>query len=142
MRSPTRSDAAEAGAVPPERPVAAPRGALRRPAAAALGIAAAAVAYRELLWLPSGGRSPSQELEQLSFVPSQSAAPLVVLLSAWLLYRRAGRLRALPRDASAPWLAWAVLVPGALLHVWSVATDAADLLAPSLALVGLGVAAL
>src|SRR5262245_19826768 len=143
MRSPTRSDAAEAGAVPPDRPVAAPRrGALRRPAVAALGVAAAVVAYRELLWLPSAGRSPSQELEQLFFVPSQSAAPLVVLLSAWLLYRRAGRLRALPRDASAPWLAWAVLVPGALLHVWSVATGAADLLAPSLALVGLGVAAL
>jgi exosortase len=142
MRRPTRLEAAEAEALAPDRPVAgAGSGALRRPAAAALGLAAAAVAYRELLRFASEA-SPSEELEQFLFVPSQSAGPLVVLLSAWLLYRRAARLRALPRGRGAPWLGGSLLAGGALLHAWALATHAPDLLAPSLALVGLGTAAL
>ncbi len=142
MESPTRLDATEADAGPRDRPVAAPRaGAPRQRAAVALGLGASVAAYRELLWFePDAGFS--EELERLFFVPSQSVAPLVVLMSAWLLYRRAGRLRALPRGRGAPWLGGWLFAAGAFVHVWAILTRAPDLLVPSLALVGLGAAAL
>jgi exosortase len=106
----------------------------------ALGLGAAAIAYRDLLWY-APKRSLSEEIEQLFFMPSQSVAPLIVLLSAWLLYRRAGYLRSLP-PATAPWLGAACLGAGGLVHLWATLASAPDLLAPSLGLVVCGVAAL
>jgi EpsI family protein len=106
----------------------------------AVGLGAAVIAYRDLLWY-APKRSLSDEIEQLFFMPSQSVAPLVVLLAAWLLYRRAARLRSLPA-ARAPWLGATCLGAGALVHLWATLSNAPDLLAPSLGLVVCGVAAL
>ncbi len=141
MESPTRLDATEADAGPRDRPADARAGAQLRRAGLALGLACTVVAYRELIGFQPDA-SFAEELEQLLFIPSQTMAPLVVLLSAWLLYRRAGRLRRLPPGRAAPWLGGGLLALGALVHVWATLTRAPDLLAPSLALVGLGVAAL
>lgn len=135
MDRPTRPDAPAAAARQQERPAAA-----ARPRAAAAGLAAAAAAYHDLFWY-APGESLSDEIEQLFFMPSQSVAPLVLLLSAWLLYRRAGWLRSLP-EASAPVLGCGLLGAGALVHVWATLTSAPDLLVPSLGLVAFGVAAL
>jgi exosortase len=107
----------------------------------AVALAAAVAAYRDLLWFTPEG-SLSEELEQLFFIPSQTLAPLVLLLAAWLLYRRARRLRSLPRDRRAPWLGGGLVAAGALLHLWATCASAPDLLVPSLSLVGLGCAAL
>jgi len=141
MESPTRLDATEADAGPPGRPATARAGVHLRRAGLALGLACTVVAYRELFWFEPHA-SFAEELEQLLFMPSQTVAPLVVLLSAWLLYRRARRLRRLPRGRAAPWLGGGLVAVGALVHVWATLIRGPDLLAPSLALVGLGVAAL
>src|SRR5206468_8267076 len=109
-------------------------------AAAATGAVLVGIAYRELLWF-APERGLREELEQFFFVPSQTVAPLVVLLAAWLVFRRVRRLRGLPPGAQAPRLGAALLAGGAALHLWATATGASDLLAPSLALVGLGAAA-
>jgi exosortase len=140
MQRPTRRDAPLAAAA---ADAAEGRSARSFPARArlALGLAACAAAYRELLWFVPD-RTLSQEFEQLLFVPSQSAAPLVVLLAGWLLYRRARRLASRPRGAGAPALGLGLLAAGAAVHVWATLASAPDLLVPSLALVGLGAAAL
>jgi EpsI family protein len=110
-------------------------------AGVAVALAGAAAAYHELFWF-APEKSFSEELEELFFIPSQTLAPLVLLLAGWLLYRRAGRLRSLAPDRRAPWLGGALLAAGALVHLWATLTSAPDLLVPSLALVGLGCAAL
>ena len=140
MNRPTRPDATPVDANPQGRNAATRAIAfVSQPIVVALAVAAA-TAYRELLWY-APKRSLSEEVEQLFFMPSQSVAPLIVLLSAWLLFRRAARLRSLP-PAQAPWLGSAFLGAGALLHLWATITSAPDLLAPSLGFVGCGVAAL
>ena len=137
----TRPDAKAVDASPQEGPASAlSRAALKPRVGVALGLAAAVTAYHELLWY-APEKNLAEELEQLFFMPSQSVAPLVVLLSAWLLYRRAGRLRSLP-PARAPWLGWSCLAAGGLLHGWATLASAPDLLVPSLGLVGFGAAAL
>jgi len=141
MDTPTRPDAKVVDASPQQGPASALATAAVGPrVGVALALAAAATAYRELLWY-APEKSLSEEVERLFFMPSQSVAPLVVLLAAWLLYRRAGRLRSLP-PARAPWLGSAFLAAGGLLHCWATLTSAPDLLVPSLGLVGFGVAAL
>jgi len=141
MDTPTRREATTVAAGSQDRPASArPAATAGRRAAWALGLGAAAIAYRDLLWY-APKRSLSEEIEQLFFMPSQSIAPLIVLLSAWLLYRRAAQLRSLP-TAQAPWLGAACLAAGAIVHLWATLTSAPDLLAPSLGLVVCGVAAL
>ena len=140
MNRPTRPDATPVDANPQERSAATRATAFAsQPVVVALAVAAA-MAYRELLWY-APKKSLSEEVEQLFFQPSQSVAPLVVLLSAWLLYRRAARLRSLP-PAQARWLGSAFLGAAAVLHLWATLTSAPDLLVPSLGLAGFGVAAL
>ena len=134
-----RRDAPAAEIVPPSGSTAGARMGPRR-AAAAAGLCLVAIAYRELLWF-APKRGLGEELEQFFFVPSQTVAPLVVLLAAWLVFRRVRRLRSLPPAAQAPILGGALLAGGAAIHLWGTATGASDLLAPSLALVGLGAAA-
>ena len=141
MDRPTRPDAKAVDVSPQEGPASALSGAALNPRVGlVLGLAAAVTAYHELLWY-APEKSLAEEVEQLFFMPSQSVAPLVVLLSAWLLYRRAGRLRSLP-PARAPWLGWSCLAAAGLLHVWATLASAPDLLVPSLGLVGFGLAAL
>lgn len=140
MNRPTRPDGTPVDVHPQELPASARAAALvSQPIALLLGVAAL-IAYRELLWY-APTKSLSEEIEQLFFLPSQGIAPLVVLLSAWLLYRRAARLRSLP-PARAPRLGAALLGAAGLLHLWATLANAPDLLAPSLALAGFGVAAL
>lgn len=141
MDTHTRTPADAVEALSPKAPAAArTRGAIATRAGVAIGLASALVAYRDLLWY-APEKSLSEEVEQLFFMPSQGVAPLVLLLSVWLLHRRSGRLRALP-PASAPWLGAALLGAGACIHVWATLTGAPDLLVPSLGLVGFAVAAL
>ena len=141
MHTPTRPDAQAADASPQERPASAlPASGASVRLAIGSAFAAAAVAYHELFWY-APQKSLSEELEQLFFFPSQSVAPLVVLLSAWLLYRRARRLRSLPA-APAPWLGSACLAAAGLLHLWATLTSAPDLLVPSLGLAAFALAAL
>jgi exosortase len=99
----------------------------------------AVVAYRELLWFQPE-RSLPEELEQWFFVPSQSIAPAVVLISLWLLYRRLALLRSLPPVRGSVLTAAALLGAGAAAHLWATYTGASDLLVPSLMLTGLGTA--
>jgi EpsI family protein len=138
MDRPTQTDATPVDAKPQQRNARARATALlSQPFLVAV---AAAAAYRELLWY-APSKSLSEEVEQLFFLPSQGVAPLVVLLSGWLLYRRASRLRSLP-PAQAPWLGSALLGAAATVYLWATLTGAPDLLVPSLGMAGLGVAAL
>lgn len=99
-------------------------------------IAAAILAllgYRDLLWAQPERALP-QELEEWFFVPSQTIAPLVVGMSLWLLYRRVGRLRALPARAGGLRVGVALLAGGLATGLWATHTDAGDLFVPSLML--------
>lgn len=98
---------------------------------ACLGLAAAA--YRPLLWFQPE-RSLPEELEEWFFVPSDTIAPAVVLMSAWLLYRRWGLLRSLPDAPGAAWVGGLLLAGALAVHGWATYTGAGDLLVPSLML--------
>jgi exosortase len=112
------------------------RGALFWPVCCA---ALAVVAYRQLLWFQPG-RSLPGDLEQWFFVPSQSIAPAVLVMSLWLLYRRRARLRSLPPARGSALMGAALLVAGTAAHLWATYTGASDLLVPSLMLNGLAAA--
>ena len=99
----------------------------------------AVIAYRAL---PTFEQTLSASEGEWAFLPSDTAPEVVVLLSAWLAYRRRDRLLALSPGAGPPWLWGPLLGLGAAIFVWATATEAADLLAPSLGLVGLGCACL
>jgi exosortase len=119
----------QAGGAPEE----AATGARRRPgwgwlACVVLGLSA----YRDLLRFEAERELP-EELERWFFVPSQSIAPVVLLLSLWLLYRRLRRLRALPQRPAAAWPGGLLLLLGLGVYLWAVHTGARDLLVPSLA---------
>lgn len=108
----------------------------RRPggAAAGWGILTAGLAlfgYRDLLRFDSDRNLP-EELEEWFFVPSDSLAPLVLLLSAWLLYRRWDRLRALPAVGGGAGVTALLLGLGLAIYGWATFTDAPDLLLPAL----------
>jgi EpsI family protein len=102
-----------------------------------LGIAA----YRELLGLgPSRGLA--LEAEAFFFRGSSTSPVAVLALASWLVFRRLGRLRALPSRGGPAWLVGGLLAGGGLVLAWSTATRAPDLLIPSLILNGLGLAVL
>jgi exosortase len=96
-------------------------------------VALAALAYRDLLWVQPE-QALSKELERWFFVPSSSMAPVVVLLSLWLLYRRLPTLRALPPLGGSRPTGSALLAAGVASYLWATYTSAADLLVPSLML--------
>src|SRR5262245_51876829 len=140
MERPLQRDAPAAEIAPASPTGAATRAGPRALAALALGLALVAVAWGDLLWR-APERSLGAELESFFFVPTQTVAPLVVMLCAWLVVRRLGRLRRLAAGAPAPVVAATLLASGSALQLWATATGAADLLAPALALFGLGAAA-
>jgi len=99
----------------------------------------AMVAYRRLLWFQPE-RSLPEELEQWFFVPSESIAPVVVVMSLWLLYRCRDQLRSLPPARGSALTGAALLAAGAAAYLWATYTGASDLLVPSLMLNGLAAA--
>ena len=106
-----------------------------------LSLLLALFAYRRLLWLEPE-RSLPEEIEEWFFIPSDTIAPVVVLMTLWLLYRRRARLLRLPAGSGAPLLAAALLVGGTAFYGWATLTGASDLLVPSLMLNAFGLAAL
>ncbi len=99
------------------------------------------VAYRELL-IFDPAIHVSAEVEEFFFEPSYTSPRVVLGLSLWLLYRRRERLLRLPLGAGSPGPAAALLAAGICVLMWSTYTGAPDLLALSLSLNLLGVAAL
>jgi len=99
----------------------------------------AAVAYRDLLWTQPE-RSLPAELERWFFVPSSTMTPVVIVLAAWLLFRRLPRLRALPESPGEAGPGLALLGAGGLVYLWATYTGATDLLVPSLMANALGAA--
>ena len=98
---------------------------------AIVGLAVLTSAYRDLLTLgPRYGIESG--VEYWLFVPNDRAPVMVVLLSAWLAWRRWPRLRQIPvQTAPIPWIA-PPLCLGVLLYAWSIHVRAEDLQAISL----------
>ena len=101
----------------------------------------AAIAYAPLL-IPETLESPAERAEEWFFVPAEGSSGLIVILAAWLLYRRWPRLRALPAGAASGWITFPALAIGTSLAAWANLTGAQDLLVPSLFANGLGLALL
>lgn len=99
------------------------------------GLALVLFAYRDLLRFEADRNMPA-EIEEWLFVPSDSLGPMVLALSGWLLYRRWGRLRSLPRAPGSAGVAAALLSAGLLVYGWATYTGASDLLVPALMLHG------
>ncbi|MFP8874810.1 MAG: archaeosortase/exosortase family protein, partial [Myxococcota bacterium] len=106
-----------------------------------LGVAAGLFAYRPLLTL-SSTEDLSQQAEDWLFMPSDTAPLVVLVLCAWLIYRRRDRWRALPPASSHPVAVASLLAAGTLVLAWATLTSATNLLPVSLALMLLGTAAL
>jgi len=96
-------------------------------------------AYRDLLRFKPE-RTAALDTEQFFFAPDDTAAPLVLALSLWLLYRRRHRLFSLPREGGPVWLVVALFAAGASVFAWSSYTGARDLLVVSLIFNVLGIA--
>jgi exosortase len=98
----------------------------------AIALVGLAYAYRPLLTL--GTRwSFSQGVEYWLFRPGDNAPVIIIVLCAWLFYRRWWRLRKLPRAAGPVWLIAGSLVLGLSVYLWARYTRADDLFALSLA---------
>ncbi|MFP6623126.1 MAG: exosortase/archaeosortase family protein [Myxococcota bacterium] len=98
---------------------------------ALVGWVVLAAAYRDLLTLgPRYGVESG--VEYWLFVPNDRAPVMVLLLSAWLTWRRWPRLKRIPVQlAPTPWIALALGL-GALTYAWSIHVRAEDLQAISL----------
>ncbi|MCH2173287.1 EpsI family protein [Myxococcota bacterium] len=103
----------------------------------------ACFAYRDLIRVRLH-HGAAAELENWFFVSDETSPAVVVGMSAWLLYRRWGPLSQLTPAGS-----WVSVLAGGVLSAlgvgvagWAYYTLSPDFLAPSLSLVGLGVAAL
>lgn len=98
-----------------------------------LCIVLALVAYRALLRFQTHRRLP-EEIEEWFFVPTDSLGPLVLVLSAWLFYRRRARLRALTGPPGSLAGGVGLLAAGLGVYLWAIHTSSPDLLAPALML--------
>ncbi len=90
-------------------------------------------AYRDLLRFQAERKLP-EELEEWFFVPTDTLGPMVLVLSAWLFYRRWGSLRALPAAPGSWGVAAPLLAAGLGAYAWATYTGAPDLLVPALML--------
>jgi EpsI family protein len=97
------------------------------------------VAYRDLLAFDPA-RSLSYRVESFFFRPSYTSPLVILALSLWLVFRRRERLRALGGAGGPAWLAGVLGLAAVLVLAWATYTGAPDLMVPSLALGGLGVA--
>ena len=131
LRGPMSREADKASENHPDSPIV---GSWRLPGLAWL---LAAIAYAPLV-IPESLSDPAERAEEWFFLPAEGSSGLIVLLAAWLLYRRWKRLSSLPpraAPASVTTLAFAV---GVALAVWANLTGAEDLLVPSLVANGIG----
>ena len=60
------------------------------------------------------------EFEGMFFTPSDTSPVVVLLLAAWLVYRRWGRLRALPLAAGPAWVWAGLFTLSAAILGWSI----------------------
>ena len=104
-----------------------------------LYLALAGFAFRGLLTFGSQA-DLSREIEEWFFIPTETSPLVVVLLGAWLVYRRSERLERLASAAPAWGLAIPALVVGVGSFAWSAKTLAPDLMAVSLLFSTLGIA--
>jgi exosortase len=119
-------------------------GELRRPSLIILGVNALllALAYRAFLFPDTRHFDLDHELESWFFLGGEGSGAIVLVLAAWVLYRRWPRLRQIPHRPGSPVVIGLCFAAAAALLGWAVYARSANLLAPSLALTGLGLAAL
>ncbi len=105
---------------------------LLTPTALSLAAAAAlAFAYRDLLSF--GARAGvRQGVEYWMFVPNDRAPIVAICISAWLVWRRWPRLKALPRSGAGPGAVAVAFAIGAAIQAWAIHVQAQDLQAFSL----------
>jgi EpsI family protein len=108
-------------------------------ALAVLALILTALAYRGLFDVANPDLE--QEIEGLLFHSTSTGPVVVLVIATWLLYRRWGRLRRLPRRTSFG-LGLGLLLPSIPIHAWASYTGATDLLIPALMLNLLGTGAL
>jgi len=82
------------------------------------------------------------EFEGAFFTPSDTSPSVVLLLSAWLIYRRRERLLRLPLPSGTPWLGLALLSLSAGILAWAKFVGAGDLRVPALMAAVMGTGAL
>ncbi len=100
---------------------------LRIAAPGCLAVILAGLAYRLLVdFTPAP--SLEVEVETLMFNNTSSGPPVVLVLAAWLGYRRWPRLRALPGDGASALLAALCFAPCPPIFAWATYTGSADLL--------------
>lgn len=97
----------------------------------------ATFAYRGLL-RTSQQADLSRELEEWFFIPTETSPVIVVLLAAWLVYRRRESLEGFTGQPAAWARAVPLLLASVAVFVWSLKTATSHLLAFSLLLGGLG----
>jgi len=97
----------------------------------------AAIAYAPLV-IPESLSAPAERAEEWFFLPAEGSSGLIVLLAAWLLYRRWKRLGSLAPGAAPAWVTTLAFTVGVALAVWANLTGAEDLLVPSLVANGIG----
>jgi exosortase len=80
------------------------------------------------------------EFEGVFFAPAETSPSIVLLLAAWLLYRRWDRLRRLPLLSGPAWLSGGLLLVAGAILAWATFVGARDLrvLALMAATMGLG----
>jgi exosortase len=81
-----------------------------------------------------------KEFEGVFFTPSDTSPSIVLLLAAWLLYRRWDRLRRIPLRSGPAWLSGGLLLLAGAILAWATYVGARDLrvLALMAAVMGLG----
>ncbi len=99
---------------------------------AAAGVLALGFAYRELLTLGSPYRDIEADVEYWLFVPNDRAPLVVLVLAAWLAFRRWPRLQEVPGRSAPLWLVASVLALASLSYAWAIHVRAEDLQAVSL----------
>lgn len=117
---------------------------LPAPGRRALGLGLLSAIFAALAFGPLATFDPEPalppEFEGVFFTPSDTSPQVVLLLAAWLLYRRWHRLRRLPLVGSPAWVSGGLLLLAGAILAWVTFTGAEDLrvLALMAALMGLG----
>ncbi len=97
----------------------------------------AAIAYAPLV-IPDSLSAPAERAEEWFFLPAEGSSGLIVLLAAWLLYRRWNGLVSLPAGPAPVGTTILAFGVGVALAAWANLTRAEDLLVPSLVANGIG----